>query len=186
MKCQQNNGTGMGTDAEDDGDREPFVPTTIGVIFAMFFRNSASSDMDQHLKLIREQQFCPMISSVGHFRSFWDITSLFAVLYCTFSVPYDMCFEPPKSNASSIVDMVVEAFFLIEICLNFFTTYIDSDDGEEVKHPLFIATTYVKAWLPIDIISSIPSEMVTRIVAAQSDGDGDSNLAVLSQLRIIR
>jgi len=28
--------------------------------------------------------------------------------------------------------------------------------------------------------------MVTRIVAAQSDGDGDSNLAVLSQLRIIR
>ena len=139
-----------------------------------------------HLQTIRSTQYCPMISSTGAFRSSWDIASLFAVLFCTFSVPYDMCFSPPKSNPSSITDMVVEAFFIIEIFLNFFTTYIDTDDGEEVKHPLLIAVNYSRAWLPIDLVSSIPSEMIERIFNTVSASGDTSNLAVLSQLRIIR
>jgi hypothetical protein len=129
-----------------------------------------------------------MISCTGPFRSFWDICSLVLVLYCTFSVPYDMCFEPPKSDAASIVDLIVEAFFIIEIFLNFFTTYFDPDDGEEIVHPLFIAIGYIKSWMPIDLVSSIPSEMITRIYPVlfpDPDGTGGPPDA-LSKLQIIR
>lgn len=129
-----------------------------------------------------------MISCTGTFRSCWDISSLIMVLYCTFSVPYDMCFEPPKSDPASIVDLIVEAFFIIEIFLNFFTTYFDPDDGEETTHPLFIAIGYARSWMPIDMVSSIPSEMITRVYAAippAADGSGGPPDA-LSKLQIIR
>jgi hypothetical protein len=168
-----------------DESKTPFQASFLQIVLGLLFPGSQSSDLEQYLKLIRKAHGCPVINSSGPFRSCWDITSLFAVLFCTFSVPYDMCFEPPKSNPASIIDMIVEAFFLIEICLNFFTTYIDADDGEEVRNHLFIAITYAKAWLPIDLVSSIPSEMVTRIVEASSDGNS-GNLDVLSKLRIIR
>jgi len=144
-----------------------------------------SPDMASHLKTIRNKRYCPMISSTGPFRSCWDITSLFMVLYCTFSVPYDMCFNPPKSPAASAVDMAVEAFFIIEIFMNFFTTYLD-EDGIEISHPLFIATNYAKCWLIIDIVSSIPSEMVERVYKALQSGDEQGDFTVLAQLRIIR
>lgn len=152
-------------------DIAPFTATTAQVLWALLFRASASEDMQVYLKQIRHKSYhCPVISSTGNFRSVWDITSLFFVLYCTFSVPYEMTFEPPKSPPASIVDMIVESFFIIEINLNFFTSYIDPNDGEEVCHPLFIATEYCKAWLPIDLVSSIPSEIVTRVLEAKSGG----------------
>lgn len=169
-------------------DIAPFTATTAQVLWALLFRASASEDMQVYLKQIRHKSYhCPVISSTGNFRSVWDITSLFFVLYCTFSVPYEMTFEPPKSPPASIVDMIVESFFIIEINLNFFTSYIDPNDGEEVCHPLFIATEYCKAWLPIDLVSSIPSEIVTRVLEAKSGGGkGDEAPPVLAQLRIIR
>lgn len=182
----QNEGeSGAGEGPQGAGD-EDFIPTTSGVVCALF-RGHSSAAMAAHLKTIRTERYCSLISSTGTFRSGWDIASLFAVLFCTFSVPYDMCFDPPKSLPASAVDMAVEAFFLIEICMNFFTTYLDADDGEEITHPLFIAVNYAKAWLPIDAVSSIPSEMVERIFKATSGGtQSNDNLAVLSQLRIIR
>ena len=48
--------------------------------------------------------------------------SLFAVIYCTFLVPYDMCFAPEKSFVLIAIDMGIEAFFISEIVLNFFTS----------------------------------------------------------------
>jgi hypothetical protein len=179
-----------------ESNRQEYVASTLGLFLALMSRmplirgvmQPPSEDMVAHLKKIRVNKYCHMISCTGNFRSVWDISSLLLVLFCTFSVPYDMTFEPPKSRAASAVDMMVEAFFIIEIHLNFFTTYFDADDGTEVFHPLFIALQYASGWLPIDLVSSIPSEMVTRIYEAMgpSDDEGGGNLDILAKLRIIR
>jgi len=81
--------------------------------------------------------------------------------------------------------MAVEAFFIIEIFMNFFTTYLD-EDGTEISHPLFIATKYAKSWLIIDLISSIPSEMVVRVYQASQSGDKQEDFTVLARLQVIR
>lgn len=63
--------------------------------------------------------------------SFLGSTSLFAVIYCTIFVPYDMSFAPPKGMVMKGIDMAIEMFFITEMIINFFTSYFD-DNGEEV------------------------------------------------------
>jgi hypothetical protein len=46
-----------------------------------------------------------------------DSTSLFAVMFCTIMVPYDMCFEPPKGKIMTGVDIAIEAFFISEMVI---------------------------------------------------------------------
>jgi len=178
-------GDGEGGSGKAGARDENFVPTTCSVFSALCREGMSDDDMALHLKTIRIKRYCTMISSTGNFRSCWDITSLFVVLYCTFSVPYDLCFNPPKSPTASAVDMAVEAFFIIEIFMNFFTTYLD-EDGTEISHPLFIATKYAKSWLIIDLISSIPSEMVVRVYQASQSGDKQEDFTVLARLQVIR
>jgi hypothetical protein len=62
------------------------------------------------------------LSVTGNLRTAVDIMSLFAVIYCTFLAPYDMCFAPEKSFVLIAIDMGIEAFFISEIVLNFFTS----------------------------------------------------------------
>ena len=124
------------------------------------------------------------ISCVGRYRHCWDFISLLAVLYCTFSVPYDMCFNPPSTNVFSCIDMAIEAFFVTDIVLNFFTSY--QDHCGEVTSKFMIALNYCRSWLIIDSVSSIPSEIISRIASSLSTSQKSSNLSVLNHLRIIR
>jgi hypothetical protein len=48
-----------------------------------------------------------------------------------------------------ITDIIVEVFFLLEICVNFFTSYYDSDNNHITSNKL-IALHYLKGWFIID------------------------------------
>jgi len=133
------------------------------------------------------------ISSAGQFRTFIDFTSLFAVIFCTVMVPYDMAFEPPRGLAIRAVDVGIESFFILELFLNFFTSYFD-DTGEEITQHSKMAINYLKGWFIIDISSSVPGETATivaeALIAASVDGGGDTSsmesLKNLKTLRILR
>jgi len=164
-------------------------PSTLSVICALIFPKRQEKDdkyMIAYIKSIRSKTSCCYISCEGTLRSVWDITSLCFVLFCTFSIPFDMSFEPGFSNGVSIFQMIIEAFFIIEIILNFFTSIIDPDDGMEITNHLLIAVLYSKTWLPLDIVASIPSEIVTRIYMATTVDGGAEQLDALARLRIIR
>ena len=62
-----------------------------------------------------EGKNCFYITCGGQFRTIIDFASLFAVIYCTIIVPYDMCFTPPKGIALVAVDVAIEMFFLCEM-----------------------------------------------------------------------
>eukprot|EP00961_Rhodomonas_salina_P107348 1445332-Rhodomonas_salina.1 len=129
------------------------------------------------------------ISVNSRFRQCWDLTSLCAVLYCTFVVPFQMTFDPPQTELLSIIDISIEVFFISEICLNFFTSYVNSD-GDEIRSKNSIAWNYLKTWFPIDAVSSIPTESITVIAAKMAEGSGDesggTDVSALYNLRIIR
>ena len=133
------------------------------------------------------------ISTAGQFRTFIDFTSLFAVIFCTIMVPYDMSFEPPRGLAIRAVDVGIESFFILELFMNFFTSYFD-DHGEEITQYSKMTVNYLKGWFIIDISSSVPGETATMVaealIAAQGAEGGDTSsvesLKNLKTLRILR
>ena len=163
------------------------VPAFLWSMLANLSKDSGSKlrGLDAAQVSRRQQGGLPWltISCSGTFRQCWDLCSLTAVIYCTFAVPYDMTFDPPKGVVASAIDMGVEVFFMTEIVLNFFTSYIN-EDGVEIKNKQLILANYALSWMPIDLVSSIPAEIIRRVATA--DGGSASNFEILERLRILR
>jgi hypothetical protein len=54
------------------------------------------------------------------------------------------------------LNLVIDTFFLIDICLNFFTSFIHPFKKVEVTSQKEIAINYIKGWFFFDLISIIP------------------------------
>jgi len=59
----------------------------------------------------------------------------------------------------TIVDLIVDIMFVVDILINFRTTYVNKND-EVVSHPGKIAVHYFKGWFLIDMIAAIPFDLL--------------------------
>ena len=118
------------------------------------------------------------------FKAIWDWITLLLVLYIALVTPYLAAFntnstvnstspisansttEPPASNGRPrfpleplvIIDIIVDIMFLADIFVNFRTTFLSN--GEVVTDPKKIAINYVKGWFVIDLIATIPFDLL--------------------------
>lgn len=105
------------------------------------------------------------------FKAVWDWLILLLVLYTAVFTPYSAAFllseHPDKGpadcgytcNPLNVVDLVVDVMFIIDIVINFRTTYVNRND-EVVSHPGRIAQHYFKGWFLIDIVAAIPFDLL--------------------------
>lgn len=148
-------------------------------------------ELSNHLSKKKQGGRGCYIAVGGRFRTVVDCTSLFAVVFCTFIVPFDMSFSPDKGTALIGIDIGIECFFITEIFMNFFTSFLD-EDGEEITENWAVARNYLKTWFLIDAVSSIPSETATQVTQAlattpdNEEEGGSGSLATLYNLRAIR
>ena len=63
------------------------------------------------------------------------------------------------SDPLQAIDLIVDIMFLIDILINFRTTYVNKND-EVVSHPGKIAVHYFKGWFLIDMIAAIPFDLL--------------------------
>ncbi|KAF4087858.1 hypothetical protein AMELA_G00076130 [Ameiurus melas] len=98
------------------------------------------------------------------FKAVWDWLILLLVIYTAIVTPYSAAFllGSEKENDTCTyckplnnVDLVVDIMFIIDILINFRTTYVNAND-EVVSHPLRIAVHYFKGWFLIDMVAAIP------------------------------
>lgn len=59
----------------------------------------------------------------------------------------------------NVVDLIVDIMFIIDILINFRTTYVNSSE-EVVSHPAKIAIHYFKGWFLIDMVAAIPFDLL--------------------------
>ena len=80
------------------------------------------------------------------------------------------------------------------IGINFRTGYLDELHVVEMR-PSKIARQYAKGWLPIDIVSCLPTSYITQIVTAMqtpeeralaAQGSGPANTKIFKILRLMR
>uniref|UniRef100_A0A3Q3SXN8 Voltage-gated inwardly rectifying potassium channel KCNH2 n=1 Tax=Mastacembelus armatus TaxID=205130 RepID=A0A3Q3SXN8_9TELE len=104
------------------------------------------------------------------FKAVWDWLILLLVIYTAILTPYSAAFllsiekEAALQNCGycsplSVVDLIVDIMFIIDILINFRTTYVNSND-EVVSHPVRIAVHYFKGWFLIDMVAAIPFDLL--------------------------
>uniref|UniRef100_A0A8C4HG95 Voltage-gated inwardly rectifying potassium channel KCNH2 n=1 Tax=Dicentrarchus labrax TaxID=13489 RepID=A0A8C4HG95_DICLA len=105
------------------------------------------------------------------FKAVWDWLILLLVIYTAILTPYSAAFllndqeEVAMQNCGyscsplNVVDLIVDIMFIIDILINFRTTYVNSND-EVVSHPVRIAVHYFKGWFLIDMVAAIPFDLL--------------------------
>ncbi|XP_061602593.1 potassium voltage-gated channel subfamily H member 5-like [Cololabis saira] len=94
------------------------------------------------------------------FKTTWDWVILILTFYTAIMVPYNVSFKTKQNNlAWLVVDSVVDIIFLIDIVLNFHTTFV-GPAGEVVSDARLIRMNYMKTWFVIDLLSCLPYDVI--------------------------
>ena len=93
------------------------------------------------------------------------------LIYTALYVPYKTCFVDKYTDTSFIVDLFIDACFLTDIVLTFFTT-IETENGQLVTDKRQIAIKYLKGWFTIDLLTSIPFQILEKMAENDSKSVG--------------
>ncbi|XP_041122884.1 potassium voltage-gated channel subfamily H member 6-like isoform X1 [Polyodon spathula] len=128
------------------------------------------------------------------FKAVWDWLILLLVIYTAVFTPYSAAFllnEQEEElrrrcgytcNPLNVVDLIVDIMFIIDILINFRTTYVNIHD-EVVSQPGRIAVHYFKGWFLIDIVAAIPFDLL--IFRSGSD-ETTTLIGLLKTARLLR
>ncbi|XP_062235841.1 potassium voltage-gated channel subfamily H member 2 [Platichthys flesus] len=127
------------------------------------------------------------------FKAVWDWLILLLVIYTAILTPYSAAFllndqeEVAKQNCGyscsplNVVDLMVDIMFIIDILINFRTTYVNAND-EVVSHPVRIAVHYFKGWFLIDMVAAIPFDLLIY----RSGEETTTLIGLLKTARLLR
>ncbi|KAL7977166.1 hypothetical protein Chor_009115 [Crotalus horridus] len=98
------------------------------------------------------------------FKALWDWLILLATFYVAVTVPYNVCFTDAEDSLTAarstiVSDIVVEMLFIVDIILNFRTTYV-SESGQVVYNKRSICLHYVATWFFVDLIAALPFDLL--------------------------
>uniref|UniRef100_A0A914NCT9 Cyclic nucleotide-binding domain-containing protein n=1 Tax=Meloidogyne incognita TaxID=6306 RepID=A0A914NCT9_MELIC len=130
------------------------------------------------------------------FKAVWDwmyILILLLVIYTAIFTPYVAAFllregqntqqrRAKFGEPMEIIDLIVDIFFIIDIIINFRTTYVNDND-EVVSDPGKIALHYFKGWFFIDAVAAVPFDLLL----VETDSDETTTLiGLLKTARLLR
>ncbi|XP_055112316.2 potassium voltage-gated channel subfamily H member 6 isoform X3 [Symphalangus syndactylus] len=128
------------------------------------------------------------------FKAVWDWLILLLVIYTAVFTPYSAAFLLSDQDESrrgacgytcsplTVVDLIVDIMFIVDIIINFRTTYVNTND-EVVSHPRRIAVHYFKGWFLIDMVAAIPFDLL--IFRTGSD-ETTTLIGLLKTARLLR
>ncbi|XP_071040311.1 voltage-gated inwardly rectifying potassium channel KCNH6 isoform X4 [Parasteatoda tepidariorum] len=126
------------------------------------------------------------------FKAVWDWIILLLVMYTAIFTPYVAAFllseEKDKRNKKYgddpivVIDLLVDVMFIIDILINFRTTYVNSND-EVISHPGRIAVHYLRGWFIIDVVAAIPFDLL--FLGSETD-ETTTLIGLLKTARLLR
>ncbi|XP_053914385.1 potassium voltage-gated channel subfamily H member 2 isoform X4 [Cuculus canorus] len=128
------------------------------------------------------------------FKAVWDWLILLLVIYTAIFTPYSAAFllndqeEVQRHHCGyscsplNVVDLIVDIMFIIDILINFRTTYVNSNE-EVVSHPAKIAIHYFKGWFLIDMVAAIPFDL---LIFGSGSEETTTLIGLLKTARLLR
>ncbi|XP_059180813.1 potassium voltage-gated channel subfamily H member 4-like isoform X2 [Centropristis striata] len=111
---------------------------------------------------VQKSRFILLHYSVS--KALWDWLILLATFYVAVTVPYNVSFTPyddtvTAARSTIVSDIVVEMLFIIDIILNFRTTYV-SQSGQVVYEARSICIHYATTWFFVDLVAALPFDLL--------------------------
>ncbi|KAM7370746.1 hypothetical protein PAMP_010269 [Pampus punctatissimus] len=111
---------------------------------------------------VQKSRFILLHYSVS--KALWDWLILLATFYVAVTVPYNVSFTPYDDNVTAarstiVSDIVVEMLFIIDIILNFRTTFV-SQSGQVVYESRAICIHYATSWFFVDLVAALPFDLL--------------------------
>lgn len=100
------------------------------------------------------------ISCHSTFRHWLDFVVTVSLAYVVSTTPIKVGFGVKTSGMGYVLDVIVDSIYLVEMILNFFTSYEDDTTGEEIKDLVKIRQNYVKTWFLMDAVSGLPASLI--------------------------
>ncbi|XP_068701371.1 potassium voltage-gated channel subfamily H member 6-like isoform X1 [Montipora foliosa] len=105
------------------------------------------------------------------FKAVWDWLILALVIFTAIEIPYSVAFLIPlqpaeenpkflKVNALLVFNLLVDLMFIMDILINFRTTFVNITTDEVISNPRQIALHYLKTWFVVDFVAAIPFEFM--------------------------
>jgi hypothetical protein len=147
-----------------------------------------------------------MIHPHSPFRSSWDVCLLVLLLYCVYSVPYQMSFSSDipmyyvapnsdeigdtaasTSGVLDYIDLFTDIVFMTDVCINFRTAFLRPHATRSMvleTRGRVIAVRYIKTSFLTDVVSSLPIQYMSPLI---SEAVGFSKVPRLFKLiRLLR
>ncbi|KAF4386303.1 hypothetical protein G4B88_003520 [Cannabis sativa] len=133
---------------------------------------------------IRRPKLSPFIVSPFnyHYRN-WQLFLVLLVFYTAWVTPFEFGFLDKPKGTLAILDNVVNGFFGIDIVVTFFVAYLDKSTYLLIDNPKLIAKRYIKTWLILDVVSTIPSELGKKLLPSPFKTYGYFTMLRLWRLR---
>ncbi|KAM3865657.1 voltage-gated inwardly rectifying potassium channel KCNH2-like [Diretmus argenteus] len=136
------------------------------------------------------------------FKAVWDWVILLLVIYTAIFTPYSATFLLSDQEEAAmqscgyscsplnVVDLIVDIMFIVDIIINFRTTYVNSND-EVVSHSARIAVHYFKGWFLIDMVAAIPFDLLIyrsgeEVLRGGGEGETTTLIGLLKTARLLR
>uniref|UniRef100_A0AAZ3Q8U6 Voltage-gated inwardly rectifying potassium channel KCNH2 n=1 Tax=Oncorhynchus tshawytscha TaxID=74940 RepID=A0AAZ3Q8U6_ONCTS len=126
------------------------------------------------------------------FKAVWDWVILLLVIYTAIFTPYSAAFLLSDQEEAAmqtcgycsplnVVDLIVDIMFIVDIVINFRTTYVNTND-EVVSQSQRIAVHYFKGWFLIDMVAAIPFDLLIY----RSGEETTTLIGLLKTARLLR
>ncbi|XP_038115677.1 potassium voltage-gated channel subfamily H member 8 isoform X2 [Culex quinquefasciatus] len=122
-----------------------------------------------------------ILSHYGMFKGCWDWMILVATFYVAVAVPYNAAFVK-TDRLTMASDVIVEALFIVDILVNFRTTYV-SRKGEVVSNSKSIAVNYLRGWFVVDLFAALPFD---HLYASNVISGEESHIHLVKLTRLLR
>lgn len=89
------------------------------------------------------------------FKIKWEMLIAVVLIFTAIITPFRLAFSSSDDRTWSVINYVIDITFFLDIILTFFSAY--EDENEELVHDrCVIASSYLKSWFLVDIISVLP------------------------------
>ncbi|KNA06432.1 hypothetical protein SOVF_181220 [Spinacia oleracea] len=113
----------------------------------------------------------------------WEMFLVLLVFYTSWVSPFEFGFLDKPIKTLAILDNIVNGFFAIDIILTFFVAYLDPQTYLLVDERKLIAWRYIRTWFIFDFVSTVPTEVVDKIIPGSIRAYGFFNMLRLWRLR---
>jgi hypothetical protein len=128
-----------------------------------------------------------ILSPLSYFKIRWDVLVMLCVIVVSIQIPFQIGFNIESEGFLSLFDIVVNAIFILDMLLLFRCAYFDSNTELFITTPWRICVNYMRSTFCIDLISSIPIDIILQYFFYANDASAQARSIKLVRIsRLVR